>query len=134
VYIVYLPHLAPRLNPTKDKIMANLEGKTPQTIAAEIVKEATTDIVVKIDGVRGQDLDSLLKYKHAKQIYSKGMKWFNDNLDFLRKDFIENVIESQFDQRKKQDAAQSEKEKHEYYKLLISRGVEKIKALEMAGM
>ena len=114
--------------------MALLDGKTPQEIAGKIIEEATKEIVVKLDGVRGQDLDSLLKYKHAKQIYSKGMKWFDDNLDYLRKEFIENVIESQFDQRKKQDAAQSEKEKHEYFKLLISRGVDKLKALEMAGM
>jgi hypothetical protein len=114
--------------------MATLEGKTPEQIAAEIVKKAVEPLKIEIDGVRGQDLDSLLKYKHAKQIYSKGEKWFTENLDMLRKEFLENIIESQYDQRKKQDKAQSEKEKLEYYTLLISRGVEKIKALEMAGM
>ena len=70
--------------------MATLEGKTPEQIAAEIVKKAVEPLKIEIDGVRGQ--------------------------------------------RKKQDKAQSEKEKLEYYTLLVSRGVEKIKALEMAGM
>jgi hypothetical protein len=114
--------------------MADMNGKTPEQIAAEIMQAAKTPVLIEINGVAGQNLTALLKYKHARQIYSKGEKWFNDNLEFLRTELIESVIESQYDQRKKQDAATAEKEKSDYVKLLITRGVNRFQALEMAGL
>jgi|SRR5580765_200146 len=114
--------------------MADLNGKTPEQIAAEIMEAANKPVLIEINGVAGQNLVTLLKYKHAKQIYSKGEKWFNDNLEFLKTQLIEATIESQYDQRKKQDAAQDEKDKRDYVNLLISRGVNRFTAMEMAGL
>jgi cellulose biosynthesis protein BcsQ len=114
--------------------MATLEGKKPEQITAEIVKAAVENIVVEIDGVRGQELDELIRYKNARLIYSKGERYFQTHKEEMRKEFLESVIEAQFRQRKKLDEAVEKKEKLEYFQLLVSRGVGKVQALEMAGM
>lgn len=114
--------------------MAQLDGKTPEQIAAEIIEAATKSTFVEISGVATQNLEKVLRYKYAKKIYSKGEKWFSANMENLQTEFIEGIIEAQFTQRQKLDEKQAEQEKHEYVQLLVSRGVNRFKAMEMAGL
>jgi hypothetical protein len=114
--------------------MAKMNGQTPEEMAADIVKAAVEPIVVEIDGVRGQELDELIRYRKAKHIYSKGEKWFQNNLEEFRKELLETIISAQFVQRKKMDEKQEKTDALEYFQLLVSRGVDKIQAMEMAGL
>jgi len=114
--------------------MAKLNGNTPEEIAHEIVVAAVESIMVEIDGIRGQELDELLRYKYSKQIYSKGEQHFQRNKDAWRKEHLESVISAQFVQRKKLDEKQEKADSLEYFQLLVSRGVSKAEALEMAGL
>jgi|SRR5215475_7531927 len=114
--------------------MATLDGKTPEQIAKDIIDAATQATVIEISGVAAQALEQVMRYKYAKKIYSKGEKWFKANLENLQTEFIEKVIEAQYDQRKKLDSKQEEAEKHEYVAILVSRGVNRFKAMEMAGL
>ena len=114
--------------------MATVDGKTPEQIAAEIIKKAVEKIQLKLDGVRGQELDFLVKYRNARDIFTKGEKWFNDNIDRLRSEFLENTIESQYKSLEKQQKAAAAKDAIEYYQLLVSKGVDKAKAMEMAKL
>lgn len=114
--------------------MALIDGKTPEQIAAEIIAAAQKTTNVEISGVATQNLEKVLRYKYAKKIYSKGEKWFAANLESFQTDFFESIIEAQFTQRTKLDEKQAEAEKHEYVQLLISRGINRFKAMEMAGM
>jgi|SRR5215471_11966005 len=114
--------------------MANLDGKTPEQIAAEIIAAATQTTMIEISGVATQNLEQILRYKYSKKIYSKGDKWFQANFENLCTEFFEAVIESQFEQRKKLDAKQAEAEQYEYVQLLVSRGINRFKAMEMAGL
>ena len=114
--------------------MALLNGQTAEQIAKDIINKAVEPVIVEVDGVRGQELDELVRYKFSKKIYSKGEAWFKRNVDALRQEFLESVIESQYKQRQKQDAAQIEKDNMEYYKLLVSRGMSPTEALYEAGL
>jgi hypothetical protein len=114
--------------------MAQLDGKTPEQIAAEIIEAAQKSTFVEISGVATQNLEQVLRYKYAKKIYTKGEKWFQANLESFQTEFFETVIEAQYTQRKKLDEKQAEQEKHEYVQLLVSRGINRFKALEMAGL
>lgn len=114
--------------------MAQYNGLTPEQLAADIIEKMQKPILIEISGIAGQNLEQVLRYKYAKKIYSKGEKWFAANMESLRTEFLETIIEAQYDQRKKQDEKQEENEKYEYVRLLVSRGITKYKALEMAGL
>jgi hypothetical protein len=114
--------------------MALLNGQTPEQIAAEIIEKMQKPVLIEISGIANQNLEQVLRYKYAKKIYSKGDKWFAANLESLRTEFLESIIEAQYDQRKKADEKAAEAEKWEYVTLLISRGLTRYKALEMAGL
>lgn len=114
--------------------MATLDGKTPEQLAHDIIEAMQKPVLIEISGVAGQNLEQVLRYKYAKKIYSKGDKWFQQNMESLRTEFLENLIESQYDQRKKMDAKQEEADKFEYVKILVARGINRFKAMEMAGL
>ena len=114
--------------------MALLNGQTPEQIAAEMIEKLTKPILVEISGITAENLDKVLRYKYSKKIYSKGEKWFSHNLEILRTEFIQDFIEAQFVQRQKLDAKETEREQYEYVTLLVSRGITRYKALEMAGL
>lgn len=114
--------------------MAQMNGQTPEQIAAEIMEKLQKPVLVEISGISAENLDKVLRYKYSKKIYSKGEKWFAANLENLRTEFLQDIIESQFTQRQKLDAKETEREQYEYVTLLVSRGITRYKALEMAGL
>ena len=114
--------------------MAKLNGKTPVEIAKEIISEAIDPIMVEIDGVRGQELEELIRYKFSKKIYSKGEKWFERNLDALRQEFLESIIKGLYKTRKKADEEQEKKDVLEYYQLLQSKGMPAQEAAYVSGL
>ena len=114
--------------------MALLNGKTAEQIAKDIINKAVEPIIVEIDGVRGQDLDELVRYKFVKKIYSKGERWFQKNVDALRTEFLETVIEAQIKQRRKLDEKQQQIDNMEYYRELVSRGMSPAEALYESGL
>jgi predicted S18 family serine protease len=114
--------------------MAKLNGQTPEEIAAEIIEAAVTSVKVEISGTANQDLEKILRYANAKKIYVKGEKWFQSNIESLQTEWLEKVIKAQAKQREKLDEKEAEQEKLEYFKILISRGVDRTQAIEMAGL
>lgn len=114
--------------------MAQMNGVSPEAKAKEIVIEAIKEIMVTIDGVNAQKLDEIVRYRNSKLIYSKGQLWFQKNEDRLRSEFLENIIKGQHDQLQKRNTAAEERDKLEYFKLLLTRGMSKDKALEEAGL
>lgn len=114
--------------------MAELNGKTPEQIAAEIIKAATESVMIEISGTTAQRLNQILRYANAKKIYVKGEKWFEQQLETLQTEWLEKVIEAQAKQREKLDAKERENDAHEYVKILVSRGVNRFVAMEMAGL
>lgn len=114
--------------------MAEMNGKTPEQIAAEIIKAATEPQMLEISGTANQSLTKILRYANAKKIYVKGEKWFQDNLENLQTEWLEKVIEAQAKQREKLDAKERENDTHEYVRILVSRGVNKFVAMQMAGL
>lgn len=94
-----------------------------------------TSAFIEISGSANEKLiESILRYKHAKKIYSKGEKWFQANISGFATEWLEKLIEAQADQRKKLDEKQEESDKFEYVKILVGRGVNRFKAMEMAGL
>jgi len=114
--------------------MALLNGQSPEEISKEIITKAVESILVDIDGVRGQDLDELIRYKFSKKVYAKGERWFQKNLDNLRSEYLESVIEAQIKQRRKLDEKQQDNDNLEYFKLLVSRGMAHAEAMVEAGL
>lgn len=114
--------------------MAELNGKTPEQIAADIIKAATESVMIEIAGTTAQRLEKILRYANAKKIYVKGEKWFQQNLETLQTEWLEKVIEAQAKQREKLDEKERENDAHEYVKILVSRGVNRFVAMEMAGL
>ena len=114
--------------------MAQFEGKSPEEIAAEIIKAATQSQMIEISGTAAQSLNTILRYANAKKIYVKGEKWFENNLENLQTEWLEKIIESQAKQREKLDAKERENDTNEYVKILVSRGVNKFVAMQMAGL
>jgi uncharacterized phage-associated protein len=114
--------------------MAQMNGQTPEEIAAEIIKAATETQMIEIDGVSNQKLIKILRYANAKKIYVKGEKWFQENLETLQTEWAQKLINSQHEQREKLDKAERERDTHEYVKLLVARGVNRFVAMQMAGL
>ena len=114
--------------------MAELNGQTPEQIAANIIKAATESVMIEISGTTAQRLTQILRYANAKKIYTKGEKWFQANLETIQTEWLEKVIEAQAKQREKLDAKERENDAHEYVKILVSRGVNRFVAMEMAGL
>lgn len=114
--------------------MAELNGQTPEEIAAEIIKAATETQMIEISGVANQNLTKILRYANAKKIYTKGEKWFQQNLETLQTEWLEKVITAQVKQREKLDEQEREKDATEYVKILVSRGVNRFVAMSMAGL
>lgn len=114
--------------------MAQFQGKSPEELAAEIIEKMQKPVLIEVSGVAGQNLDLVLRYKFSKKIYSKGEKWFQNNRESLATEWLEAIIESQYQTRKKLDEKQEEADKWEYVNILQSRGFTRYKALEMAGL
>jgi hypothetical protein len=132
--ILSLDYSQPGYYPTRGQIMALLDGKTPEQIAAEIIEAAQKTEVIEISGTANQMLDKLLRYKYAQKIYAEGEKWFEENRDSKATEWLEALIKSYYDQRVKADTKKAQDDQLEYVKVLVSRGVNKFKAMEMAGM
>jgi len=114
--------------------MAEMNGQTPEAIASQIIAEATEPVLVELDAIRAQQLDELIRYKFSKKIYSKGERWLQKNLDNLRQEYLESIIESFHKSRVKADEKQTEADNMEYYKLLVSRGMSPQEALFESGI
>lgn len=114
--------------------MATIEGKTPEQLAKEIVSAATTSVAMELNGVRVQELDKIVRYKHAQDIFSRGETYYNKMRDQWRVEILENFVAGTFKQQEKVIVAKEQKSKLDFYNLLVARGVPKDKAMEQSGL
>ncbi len=109
-------------------------SKSPEQIASEIITEVNSSALIEISGVRAMELDKIVRYRHAKEIFSKGENFYNKMKEQWRSEAFEKFIESTFRSQEKTIAQQEAKNKLEYFNLLVARGVDKAQAMEMAGL
>lgn len=108
--------------------------ETPEQIAEQIIKEANEPALIEISGVRKQELHKIIRYRHSKEIFSKGESFYNKMKDAWCSDAFEKFIESTFKQQEKTIAKSESDAKLEYFNLLVARGTPKTQAMEMAGL
>jgi len=106
----------------------------PEQVATEIIDAANKSVLVEISGVRGQELAKIVRYKHAREIYSKGEKYAEKMLAAWQSEVFEKFIEGTFKQQEKVIAKAETDAKLEYFSLLVARGTDKATALEMSGL
>jgi len=107
---------------------------TPEELAAHIIAEANKTALVEISGIRRQELDKIVRYKHAKEIFSKGEGFYEKMQEPWRSEVVEKFVESTFKQQEKVIAKSESDAKLEYFQLLVARGTAKDVALEMSGL
>lgn len=108
--------------------MALLEGKTPEQIAAETIKQATEEKLLMISAQAYAQLVKLTRYNNRTTIFNRGEKSWTQNAETWIRESLEKLIDSRFDQLEKQmDKAQKDAA-NEYFQLLVSRGMDLKKA------
>jgi hypothetical protein len=117
---------------TKVNNMATLNGKTPEQLATEIVKDAVESQMIEIDGVSSQHLDVLARYENRDTIQVRGEKFWTKNRDRLREETIVNLVNGRhkglvkYLDKREQDAANS------YFQKLVKGGMAKDEAFTIA--
>src|SRR5258706_7787095 len=105
--------------------MALLEGKTPETIAKEMINDAVESQMVEIAGTTAQKLATVVRYLNRDKISARGENWFRKNSDSLTTDAIETLVTAR---EKAITDYQNKKEvqaKDELFRTLCARGVDK---------
>src|SRR5258706_5606505 len=111
--------------------MALLEGKTPETIAKEIIK-STEDQAVMISGMASDDLTFLVRSKNVATIEARGEKFWNKEQDNLVKAFLSDVIHNLAQAKRNYLVDQEVKAQDSLFRLLCSRGVHPAEAVKTA--
>jgi hypothetical protein len=111
--------------------MALLEGKTPETIAKEIVK-SLEDQAVMISGMAFEDVTFLVRSKNIATIEARGEKYWESQKDNLFKAFLSDVIHNLAVAKKNYLVDQEVKAQDSLFRLLCSRGVHPAEAVKTA--
>jgi len=112
--------------------MATLNGKTPETIAKEIINDAVTTSLIEIDGVTSQHLDKLARKANLNSIEAFGERHWNKHRDQFRREVICNFINSYFKQMVKQLEKREREMAQTYYDSLIKQGMSPNEAHKLA--
>lgn len=111
--------------------MAELNGKTPETIAAEIMKNME-DQVITVSGSTNLKLEVVVRYLNRDKISARGENWFKKNHDSLVTDAVETLVSAR---EKAITDYQNKKEvqaKDELFRTLVARGINKDQAYKEA--
>lgn len=112
--------------------MALLEGKTPEQIAADIVKDAAEEKMILVSGTAFQKLETVVRYLNRDKIAARGQTWFNKNHDTLITDAVETLVTARekaiTDYQNKKDL----QAKDEQFRDLTARGVKADEAYKQA--
>lgn len=112
--------------------MSTLNGKTPEQMASEIVKDAVTPSLIELDGVCSQNLDSLVRKSHRDEIDARGENFWLKNRDRFRQEFIVDMINGQHKQLLKYLEKRAKEMNLKYYESLIKHGMSANEAHKLA--
>lgn len=107
--------------------------KTPEQIAADIMKAATEDVLITIGGTFAQKLEAIASYNARDTSALRGERWFEKNKSRLMDEAVEKLIA---DRHKALNAYQTKKEqdnKMQYFLLLRSKGMDAEQAYKESG-
>lgn len=112
--------------------MALLEGKNVETIAHEIMKDATEDKLQMVSAQTFQRLVKIARYQNRTTIFNRGERAWKENEEAWIAKALETVVESRFEALEKQMSKAEKDAANEYFQLLISRGMPVEEAFKQA--
>lgn len=111
--------------------MPLLDGKTPETIAKEIM-QSTEDQAVIISGMAHDDLEFLVKTKNVQIIMARGDKYFEKERETFTKAFLSELIHNLAKAKRKYLAEKEAADQFETFRLLVSKGISQVEASKIA--
>lgn len=112
--------------------MALLNGKSAETIAKEIIKDAVTAQLVEVDGVTSQHLDVLARYDNRDTIQVRGERFWEKNRERLREETLVEMINNKHKQLVKYLDKREENANNEYFQKLVKGGMATDQAYKLA--
>lgn len=112
--------------------MTTLNGKTPEQMASEIVKDAVTSAMVEIDGVTSQHLDILARYDNRDTIQVRGERFWIKNQDRLREETLVELINNKHKGLVKYLDKREQDANNTYFQKLVAGGMDKEQAYKLA--
>jgi len=99
-------------------------ARKPETIAAEIMKEMETSLMIELPGTSKPRVETIVRYLNRDKISARGETWFKKNYDSLVTDCLTELVKARekaiTDYLKKKE----ENDKGESFRQLIARGVQ----------
>jgi hypothetical protein len=112
--------------------MATMNGKTPEQIATEIVKDAVQSSILEIDGVTSQHLDTLARKENKDAIETRGERFWQKNRDRFRQECVAELINKKHEALVKYIGKREQEMNLKYYNSLIEHGMQPNEAHKLA--
>lgn len=74
--------------------MATVNGKTPEQLASEIVKDAVESLMIELPGTSKPRVETIVRYLNRDKISARGETWFKKNYDSLTTDCITELVDN----------------------------------------
>jgi|SRR5215831_7029806 len=103
--------------------MAELNGKTPEQIAKDVIEQATKDVKVSISGTSAQKLEVIVKYLNRDTILTRGENYFKKSVEALTTNALEELIEARHKAIVSYLAKREQEELDKTFHMLRKRGM-----------
>lgn len=113
--------------------MAQMNGKTPEVMANEIINAAVIDKAATISGTSFQKLETITRYDNRDKINAKGENWYTKNSERLITDSLETLITNRAKALKAYVDKKDNDDKRKSFLDLVARGLEYKEAVEKTG-
>lgn len=95
---------------------------TPEQIAAAVIADLNTSVMVEINGgVKGQ-LETVVRYLNKDKIMARGEGWFTKNYNNLSTDAVESLIKTRCKGITDYLAKKEQEDKDKSFRELIAKG------------
>lgn len=107
--------------------MANLTTdakgtQTPNEVAAEIIKEINTPMLIELPGTGRDALVTVVRYLNRDAIMARGENWFKKNQESLTTDCISDLVKARAKAITDYLAKKEQSDKDDSFRKLIARG------------
>jgi hypothetical protein len=98
------------------------EIKSANQLAAEIVKEMNTPMLIELPGTQRDNLITVVRYLNRDAIMARGENWFKKNQESLTSDCIADLVKARAKAIVDYLAKKEQQDKDESFRKLIARG------------
>lgn len=102
--------------------MAQLNGKSPEVMANEIINAAVESLEIELPGTSKPQVETIVRYLNRDKISARGETWFNKNYPTLVTDAVTELVKARCKAITDYLAKKEQDDKSKSFRELVARG------------